>query len=101
MELKRQKTGAPSWRYVILLMGLKMGVFTRQHDILTYNAFTFLKLLTLQLQCYKAFTILHIKLCFSPKDAQKAIKKKLVSNVGKNYTVVMYTLTVRVGHFDA
>ena len=29
-----------------------------------------------------------------PKDAIKAIKKRLSSNSGKNYTVVMYTLTV-------
>lgn len=29
-----------------------------------------------------------------PKDAIKAIRKRLVQNAGKNYTVVMYTLTV-------
>lgn len=29
-----------------------------------------------------------------PKDAVKAIRKRLHQNVGKNYTVVMYTLTV-------
>lgn len=31
---------------------------------------------------------------FSPRDAVRAIKKRLQQNVGKNYTVVMYTLTV-------
>ncbi|UYV60534.1 TOM1L2 [Cordylochernes scorpioides] len=31
---------------------------------------------------------------FRPKDAVKAIKKRLQQNAGKNYTVVMYTLTV-------
>jgi hypothetical protein len=29
-----------------------------------------------------------------PKDAIKAIRKRLTQNAGKNYTVVMYTLTV-------
>lgn len=29
-----------------------------------------------------------------PKDAIKAIRKRLVQNAGKNYTIVMYTLTV-------
>lgn len=29
-----------------------------------------------------------------PKDAIKAIRKRLLQNAGKNYTVVMYTLTV-------
>ncbi|OQR78503.1 target of Myb protein 1-like [Tropilaelaps mercedesae] len=29
-----------------------------------------------------------------PKDAAKAIRKRLMTNAGKNYTVVMYTLTV-------
>lgn len=29
-----------------------------------------------------------------PKDAIKAIRKKLVQNAGKNYTIIMYTLTV-------
>lgn len=29
-----------------------------------------------------------------PKDAVKAIRKRLAQNAGKNYTVVMYTLTV-------
>lgn len=29
-----------------------------------------------------------------PRDAIKAIKKRLTQNVGKNYTIVMYTLTV-------
>ncbi|XP_022669238.1 target of Myb protein 1-like isoform X1 [Varroa jacobsoni] len=29
-----------------------------------------------------------------PKDAVKAIRKRLMTNAGKNYTVVMYTLTV-------
>ena len=29
-----------------------------------------------------------------PKDAIRAIRKKLTANAGKNYTVVMYTLTV-------
>lgn len=29
-----------------------------------------------------------------PKDAIKAIKKRLVQNAGKNHTIVMYTLTV-------
>lgn len=29
-----------------------------------------------------------------PKDAVKAIRKRLQQNAGKNYTVVMYTLTV-------
>lgn len=29
-----------------------------------------------------------------PKDAVKAIRKRLMQNAGKNYTVVMYTLTV-------
>ncbi|XP_077291190.1 TOM1-like protein 2 isoform X2 [Arctopsyche grandis] len=29
-----------------------------------------------------------------PKDAIKAIKKRLVQSAGKNYTIVMYTLTV-------
>lgn len=29
-----------------------------------------------------------------PKDAVKAIRKKLAMSAGKNYTVVMYTLTV-------
>jgi len=32
--------------------------------------------------------------CFRPKDAIRAIKKKLNMSVGKNYTTVMYTLTV-------
>lgn len=31
---------------------------------------------------------------FSPRDAVRAIKKRLQQNVGKNYTVVMFTLTV-------
>ena len=35
----------------------------------------------------------HICLC-RPKDAIRAIKKKLNMNVGKNYTSVMYALTV-------
>lgn len=30
-----------------------------------------------------------------PKDAIKAIRKRLQQNAGKNYTVFMYTLTVR------
>lgn len=30
----------------------------------------------------------------APRDAIKAIRKRLTQNVGKNYTVVMYTLTV-------
>lgn len=30
-----------------------------------------------------------------PKDGIKAIKKRLQQNAGKNYTVVMYTLTVQ------
>lgn len=29
-----------------------------------------------------------------PKDAIKAIRKRLTQNAGKNYTIVMYTLTV-------
>lgn len=29
-----------------------------------------------------------------PKDAVKALRKRLQQNAGKNYTVVMYTLTV-------
>lgn len=29
-----------------------------------------------------------------PKDAVKAIRKRLTQSAGKNYTVVMYTLTV-------
>lgn len=29
-----------------------------------------------------------------PKDAIKAIRKRLTQNAGKNYTVVMYTLTI-------
>lgn len=29
-----------------------------------------------------------------PRDAVKAIRKRLQQNAGKNYTVVMYTLTV-------
>lgn len=29
-----------------------------------------------------------------PKDAIKAIRKRLTQSAGKNYTVVMYTLTV-------
>lgn len=29
-----------------------------------------------------------------PKDAVRAIRKRLQQNAGKNYTVVMYTLTV-------
>lgn len=29
-----------------------------------------------------------------PKDAVRAIRKRLQQNTGKNYTVVMYTLTV-------
>lgn len=29
-----------------------------------------------------------------PRDAIKAIRKRLATNAGKNYTVVMYTLTV-------
>jgi hypothetical protein len=29
-----------------------------------------------------------------PRDAVKAIRKRLTQNAGKNYTVVMYTLTV-------
>lgn len=29
-----------------------------------------------------------------PKDAVKAIRKRLTMSAGKNYTVVMYTLTV-------
>lgn len=29
-----------------------------------------------------------------PKDAVKAIRKRLLQNAGKNYTVVIYTLTV-------
>lgn len=29
-----------------------------------------------------------------PRDAIKAIRKRLQQNAGKNYTVVMYTLTV-------
>lgn len=29
-----------------------------------------------------------------PRDAIKAIKRKLSQSAGKNYTVVMYTLTV-------
>lgn len=31
-----------------------------------------------------------------PKDGIKAIKKRLQQNAGKNYTVVMYTLTVQI-----
>ena len=31
-----------------------------------------------------------------PKDAVKAIRKRLQQNAGKNYTVVMYTLTVNI-----
>ncbi len=34
----------------------------------------------------------------SPKDAMKAIRKRLSMNVGKNYTAVMYTLTVGRTH---
>lgn len=30
-----------------------------------------------------------------PKDAIKALRKRLQQNAGKNYTIVMYTLTVR------
>lgn len=29
-----------------------------------------------------------------PRDAVKAIRKRLTQNAGKNYTIVMYTLTV-------
>jgi hypothetical protein len=29
-----------------------------------------------------------------PKDGIKAVRKRLQQNAGKNYTVVMYTLTV-------
>lgn len=29
-----------------------------------------------------------------PRDALKAIRKRLTQNAGKNYTVVLYTLTV-------
>lgn len=31
-----------------------------------------------------------------PKDAVRAIRKRLLQNAGKNYTVVMYTLTVSI-----
>ena len=33
---------------------------------------------------------------YRPKDAIKAIKKRLSSNVGKNYQVIMYSLTVSI-----
>lgn len=29
-----------------------------------------------------------------PRDAIKAIRKRLTQNAGKNYTVIMYTLTI-------
>lgn len=32
----------------------------------------------------------------SPKDAVRAIRKRLQQNAGKNYTVVMYTLIVSI-----
>ncbi|PRD22870.1 UNVERIFIED_CONTAM: Tom1l2 [Trichonephila clavipes] len=40
--------------------------------------------------------VLDILFCtiFRPKDAVKAIRKRLQQNTGKNYTVVLYTLTV-------
>lgn len=31
---------------------------------------------------------------YSPKDAARAIRKRLSQNMGKNHTAVMYTLTV-------
>lgn len=31
-----------------------------------------------------------------PKDAIKAIRRRLQQSVGKNYTIVMFTLTVRL-----
>lgn len=31
-----------------------------------------------------------------PKDAVKAIRKRLLQNAGKNHKVIMYTLTVSI-----
>lgn len=31
-----------------------------------------------------------------PKDAVKAIRKRLVQNAGKNHKIIMYTLTVSI-----
>ena len=40
------------------------------------------------------YFLMYCLILFRPKDAIKAIRKRLTTAVGKNYTVVMYTLTV-------
>ena len=39
-------------------------------------------------------TCIYVFLSYRPKDAIKAVKKRLSQNMGKNHTAVMYTLTV-------
>ena len=84
MDLKCPRIGAPILRFVMPSTRRRKGTYFQKLHTGRF-AFDFSLSYTVNANYF-----------VRPKDAIKAIRKKLTTNAGKNFTVVMYTLTVRL-----